>query len=237
MSQPDSTKTAPEPEAGRAELRRAAFLTAARHVFLEYGDEAANMAEIVKRAGGSLSTLYAQFGGKKGLFEAMIDARVTDLTEQMHIELAAHAPLREGLKRIGEAFLFKQLEVEALDVFRLMVAQAKKFPELAESWGKRAPEAVRRALAEYLMDRAKAGEIKISNPDRVIYPPRPGRPAGCPTSPHLSCSRWCSRSWGRRGRSRPAASGRRTACSRGRRCGRPWRARSGWPWGPGRPRP
>ena len=165
MSQPDSTKTAPEPEAGRAELRRAAFLRAARDVFLEYGYEAANMAEIVKRAGGSLSTLYAQFGGKKGLFEAMIDARVTDLTEQMHIELAAHAPLREGLKRIGEAFLFKQLEAEALDVFRLMVAQAKKFPELAETWGKRAPEAVRRALAEYLVDRAKAGEIKISNPD------------------------------------------------------------------------
>ena len=165
MSQHDSTKTAPEPEAGRAELRRAAFLKAARDVFLEYGYEAANMAEIVKRAGGSLSTLYAQFGGKKGLFEAMIDARVTDLTEQMHIELAAHAPLREGLRRIGEAFLFRQLEAEALDVFRLMVAQAKKFPELAESWGKRAPEAVRRALAEYLMDRAKAGEIKISNPE------------------------------------------------------------------------
>lgn len=165
MSQPDSTKTAPEPEAGRAELRRAAFLKAARDVFLEYGYEAANMAEIVKRAGGSLSTLYAQFGGKKGLFEAMIDARVTDLTKQMQIELAAHAPLREGLKRIGEAFLFKQLEAEALDVFRLMVAQAKKFPELAETWGKRAPEAVRRALAEYLMDRAKAGEIKISNPE------------------------------------------------------------------------
>jgi AcrR family transcriptional regulator len=165
MSQPDSTKTAPEPEAGRAELRRAAFLKAARDVFLEYGYEAANMAEIVKRAGGSLSTLYAQFGGKKGLFEAMIDARVTDLTEQMHIELAAHAPLREGLRRIGEAFLSRQLEAEALDVFRLMVAQAKKFPELAETWGKRAPEAVRRALAEYLMDRAKAGEIKISNPE------------------------------------------------------------------------
>ena len=46
-----------------------------------------------------------------------------------------------------------------------MVAQAKKFPELAESWGKRAPEAVRRALADYLIDRSKAGEIKISNPE------------------------------------------------------------------------
>jgi AcrR family transcriptional regulator len=123
------------------------------------------MAEIVKRAGGSLSTLYSQFGGKKGLFEAMIDARVTELTAQMHIELAAHAPLKEGLRRIGETFLFKQTRPESLDVFRLMVAQAKKFPEMAEAWSKRAPEAVRKALADYLTDRAKAGEIKIANPD------------------------------------------------------------------------
>jgi len=165
MAQNDSTQTVPEPEAGRAELRRAAFLKAARDVFLEAGYEAANMAEIVKRAGGSLSTLYSQFGGKKGLFEAMIDARVTELTAQMHIELAAHAPLKEGLRRIGETFLLKQTQPESLDVFRLMVAQAKKFPEMAEAWSKRAPEAVRKALADYLTDRAKAGEIKIANPD------------------------------------------------------------------------
>jgi AcrR family transcriptional regulator len=165
MAQNDSTQTVPEPEAGRAELRRAAFLKAARDVFLEAGYEAANMAEIVRRAGGSLSTLYSQFGGKRGLFEAMIDARVTELTVQMHIELAAHAPLKEGLRRIGETFLLKQTQPESLDVFRLMVAQAKKFPEMAEAWSKRAPEAVRKALADYLTDRAKAGEIRITNPD------------------------------------------------------------------------
>jgi AcrR family transcriptional regulator len=171
MSQEDSVETtattAPEPEAGRAELRRAAFLRAARDVFLEFGYEQANMAEIVRRAGGSLSTLYAQFGGKQGLFEAMIDSRVSELTEQMEVELAAHAPLREGLQRIGEAFLKRQTQPETLDVMRLMVAQAKKFPEVAEQWSKRAPEAVRKALAGYLEDRAKAGEIKITNYDQA----------------------------------------------------------------------
>ena len=168
MSQSDSTDAprpaAPaEPEAGRAELRRAAFLKAARDVFLEFGYEQANMAEIVRRAGGSLSTLYAQFGGKQGLFEAMIDSRVEQLTEQMHIELAAHAPLREGLQRIGEAFLTRQMQSESLDVFRLMVAQAKKFPDMAAQ-STRGPEAVRRALSSYLEDRVKAGEIRIEKP-------------------------------------------------------------------------
>jgi AcrR family transcriptional regulator len=170
MSQEDSTETTTavqEPEAGRAELRRAAFLRAARDVFLEFGYEQANMAEIVRRAGGSLSTLYAQFGGKQGLFEAMIDSRVSELTEQMEVELAAHAPLREGLQRIGEAFLRRQTQPETLDVMRLMVAQAKKFPEVAEQWAKRAPDAVRKALAGYLEDRVKAGEIKITDYDQA----------------------------------------------------------------------
>lgn len=165
MSQSDSRPSEAqiaEPETGRAELRRAAFLKAAREVFLEFGYEAANMAEIVRRAGGSLSTLYAQFGGKKGLFEAMIDSRVSELTEQMHIELAAHAPLREGLQRIGEAFLARTLQPDSVDVLRLMIAQAKKFPEMAQQWT-RGPEAVRKALATYLEDRAKAGEIRITN--------------------------------------------------------------------------
>ena len=165
MAENDSTDTRVEPEAGRAELRRAAFLKAAREVFLEYGYEAANMAEIVKRAGGSLSTLYAQFGGKKGLFEAMIDSRVGQLTEQMQIELAAHAPLEEGLRRIGERFMTKLCEPESLDVFRLMVGQAKKFPDIADSYARFGPERVRTALTEYLRDRAEAGEIQIKNFD------------------------------------------------------------------------
>lgn len=169
MSQQNPTHTtlgpASEPEAGRAELRRAAFLRAAREVFLEFGYENANMAEIVRRAGGSLSTLYAQFGGKKGLFEAMIDSRVGELTQQMHVELAAHAPIREGLRRIGEAFLSKQAQPESLDVFRLMVAQARNFPDMIATWRKRGPEAVRKALATYLEDRANAGEVRIADYD------------------------------------------------------------------------
>ena len=165
-SGPADTPTV-EHEAGRAELRRAAFLKAAREVFLEHGYEAANMAEIVRRAGGSLSTLYAQFGGKKGLFEAMIDARVSEITTQMQLELAAHAPLREGLTRIGEDFLFRQVQPENLNFFRLMVAQAKKFPEMAEAWSRRAQEAVRRALAGYLEDRVAAGEIRIANAEQA----------------------------------------------------------------------
>lgn len=162
MSESSSSK-APQEEIGRAELRRVAFLDAARAVFLEYGYEAASMAEIVKRAGGSLSTLYAQFGGKRGLFEAMVDRRVGDLTEQMQIEAAAHTPLREGLQRIGERFLSKLMQPESVDIFRLVIGQAKKFPEMAQMFTRLGPDRVRAALSAYLRERVAAGEIDVKD--------------------------------------------------------------------------
>jgi hypothetical protein len=42
MAERETSQTGQEVEGGRAELRRAAFLKAARDVFLEYGYEAAN---------------------------------------------------------------------------------------------------------------------------------------------------------------------------------------------------
>jgi AcrR family transcriptional regulator len=157
---------APEPD-GRAELRRAAFLEAARDVFLEYGYEAASMAEIVRRAGGSLSTLYAQFGDKEGLFLAMVDARVAEITEQLEIELAAHAPLREGLQRIGERVLALTLAPRSVAMMRLMASQARKFPDLVRRYYKAGPDRVRQALAVYLADRAAAGEIALADPEEA----------------------------------------------------------------------
>src|SRR5690606_1611567 len=53
----------------------------------------------------------------------------------------------------------------SMDVLRLVAAQARKFPEVAGSYAKSGPEKVRRALADYLRDRADAGEVKLRDFD------------------------------------------------------------------------
>ncbi|MBS0385347.1 MAG: helix-turn-helix transcriptional regulator, partial [Proteobacteria bacterium] len=45
----------------RGVARRHAFLLSAREVFLEQGYEQASVNDVVRRAGGSFATLYAQF--------------------------------------------------------------------------------------------------------------------------------------------------------------------------------
>lgn len=165
--QPSAAADADQTGEGRGGQRRLAFLNAARDVFLEHGYESASMAEIVRRAGGSLATLYAQFGGKQGLFLAMFEDRVGEMTRQMQLEQQSQTPLTEGLQRIGETFLTKIVDPEALDVWRLLTGLARKFPELPAGYMRLGPDKVRAALADYLSDRAAAGEVTLADPARA----------------------------------------------------------------------
>ncbi|MBI1339032.1 TetR family transcriptional regulator [bacterium] len=151
-------------EGPRTEHRRAAFLAAAKEVFLEHGYADASMAEIVRRAGGSLATLYQLFGDKRALFVAAVDDRVASLTQQMQMEHEANAPLEEGLARIGRDYLRRMLEPEALDLARLLIGKARSFPDLPRDYLQTGQERVRRPLADYLASRSTAGEITLSDP-------------------------------------------------------------------------
>ena len=61
------------------ERRHEAILDAAEALFIEQGYDRTSLAEIVKRSGGSLATLYDLFGNKQGLLHA-IAARWRDET-------------------------------------------------------------------------------------------------------------------------------------------------------------
>lgn len=160
----DTQNTGP---VSRGDKRRAAFIAAAHEVFLEQGYEAASMSDIVQRAGGSLSTLYSQFGDKQGLFLAMLDERIRLITASMGVELSAHAPVADGLRRIGQQFMSKLLEPESLEMYRLILGLARKFPDIPREFVRRGPERLRQALADYLIDRVGAGEIHLDDPHRA----------------------------------------------------------------------
>lgn len=57
----------------RLARRRAAIVAAARSLFLERGFEQTTLADIVSKSGGSLSTIYKEFGTKERLLRAVID--------------------------------------------------------------------------------------------------------------------------------------------------------------------
>src|SRR5687768_7684453 len=104
----------------RGERRREALLAAATAVFLERGFAGSTLDEVIARAGGSRATLYQQFGGKEGLFAAIIGA----VCEHMVVPLleATQSPgdPRRVLTTFAKRFLDALLAPDSLALYRVM---------------------------------------------------------------------------------------------------------------------
>lgn len=140
----------------RGVARRQAFLEAARHVFLDQGFEAASVNDIVRLAGGSLATLYAQFGNKEGLFLAVTQEQHDAFVRAILPDCVEHLPLEQGLQQIGEQYLRALLERENLAFYRIIVGEGRKFPQLLQRYILLGADKVRDALTDYLRVAAPA---------------------------------------------------------------------------------
>jgi AcrR family transcriptional regulator len=142
----------------RGVARRQAFLQAARDVFLEQGYEEASVNDVVRRAGGSLATLYAQFGNKEGLFLAVAQDQNDRFVRAITPECVDHLPLEEGLQAIGQRYLHALLAKDNLAFFRIMVGEGRKFPQLLQRYIATGSDKVRASVADYL--KRAGGEIR-----------------------------------------------------------------------------
>jgi AcrR family transcriptional regulator len=148
----------------RGAARRTAFIAAAREVFLEQGYERASVNEIVRRAGGSLTTLYAQFGDKSGLFRAVIEARSSEVLRPLDDIANAHLPIREGLAAFGRLYVSVLTAESGIAIFRVMISESARIPEINRRFLEVGPRRVVELLAQYLEERAALGELSCPNP-------------------------------------------------------------------------
>lgn len=138
----------------RGVARRHAFLEAAREVFLEQGYEAASVNDVVRRAGGSLATLYAQFGNKEGLFFAVLQDQHERFVRAITPDCVDHLSLEEGLQAIGERYVRGLLAPDNLSFYRIMIGEARKFPEQMRRYNSTGgADKVTSVLAEFLRAR------------------------------------------------------------------------------------
>lgn len=149
----------------RREARRQAFLRAAGDLFIEKGYGATSLADVVRRSGGSLATLYAFFGNKAGLFKALIADRVGRITGVFDAAGAAERQPEAALAEFGRRMLDLILDPEVIAVQRLVIAESSQFPELASTYFNAGPAAATARLTRYLADQAARGRLRIADPD------------------------------------------------------------------------
>jgi TetR/AcrR family transcriptional repressor of mexJK operon len=148
----------------RLTARRLAFLEAATAVFLEKGYANTTLDDIITRSGGSRQTLYSLFGGKLGLFEAILAERTSRIFAVFRAEdLLDRAP-HEMLMEIGIQFLETILKPDALGTYKLLVAEGGQMKELVEKFWETGPGRVRALLAGYFEQQTLRGRLRVHDP-------------------------------------------------------------------------
>lgn len=148
----------------RLEARRLAFMEAANAVFLEKGYAAATLDDIIARSGGSRQTLYALFGGKQGLFEALVAERSAAIFEAFPADELNDRDPDEVLRRLGCRYLEIVTTQDALGIYRLVVAESATRKEIAELFWRAGPANARTLLGRYFARQAERDVLRIEDP-------------------------------------------------------------------------
>jgi AcrR family transcriptional regulator len=164
-------RTAPPRRGGRPSRAAAALLPerileAATALFLAEGYGATSIEAVAQRAGISKRTFYHRFPGKAALFEAVVHRIIERLRPPPGTPLYDEGSLEEVLLRLARLALRAALTPMALALNRLMVAEAQRFPELAQialREGSRAAAVGR--IAALLEREARAGRLTLGRPE------------------------------------------------------------------------
>lgn len=145
--------------------KRDAILLAARQVFLQSGYAAASMDAVAAAANVSKATIYAHFENKRTLFEAVLTHRcqatfgLFDIPERCR-------DARETLTLLARTFVDVVLAPEAVAIFRVVVAETPRFPEVGESFHRVGPERVEACVQRLLGELTDCGQLAVP-PDKV----------------------------------------------------------------------
>ena len=118
----------------RLDRRRTAFVDAARVLFIEQGFERTSLAEVVEKAGGSLSTLYKLFGNKAGLLAAVVECQSRDGEGLIAAAGDRELEPRAALGALAAHLRKKLLDPEAVAISRIVIAYSLEDAEFARAF-------------------------------------------------------------------------------------------------------
>jgi TetR/AcrR family transcriptional repressor of mexJK operon len=147
------------------EARRERIVRLAAPLFLKNGYDNVSIDDIIAVVGGSKATIYTWFGGKEGLFEAVVRQECQDVTMAIHVDTAGS--LDAQLTEIGHSFLAMVLSPPILEFHRLMVSIGRKFPEIGRLFYETAPASAYNIVATWIAKQQKEGCIGAEDPYRL----------------------------------------------------------------------
>ena len=145
--------------------KRQQILEGARQVFLHDGFDGASIGDIVRAAGVSKGTLYVYFPSKEKLFEALMvedrrkQAEALFTIDENDLNVAA------VLRRLGETFVDMLYAPASLELLRIVIGAAGKFPGIGKAFFDAGPCCGTNRLGRYLERMTEQGVLRVSTPE------------------------------------------------------------------------
>jgi TetR/AcrR family transcriptional regulator, mexJK operon transcriptional repressor len=144
--------------------KREAILDAARGEFFTAGFAAASIEAIAGAANVSKVTVYNRFGGKDGLFSAVIERECTSMGVGM-IELVSETgDLRQQLVAFGEKALEFLTMPHIMRFEKHIAVESETRPEVGELFLNAGPRRMQQKLTDLLSQAMADGAIKPCDP-------------------------------------------------------------------------
>lgn len=150
-------------ESDRAE-RRDVILNAATSILREKGYRDTTMLDVARRVSASKETLYAWFGNKSGLFQAVIRRNANTVRTVLEAHLDGDAPLEEALADVGRALADLLLGDGAVAINRAAISEARTEPVLARILVETGREATLPFFVRYLERCRERGLLDFDDP-------------------------------------------------------------------------
>jgi TetR/AcrR family transcriptional regulator, regulator of autoinduction and epiphytic fitness len=156
----DATEAGPRV---RRSPSREAIVTAAERLFLERGFGAVSMDELAEAAGVARRTLYNQFASKEEIFREMLARVAGQMEGAFPPGIETQGDVEDVLRLIAHAILGLHRQPGYLGFLRMLVADARQFPWIAEAFaGVMEPQTER--LTRYLAHLTTLGILDCRHP-------------------------------------------------------------------------
>nr|WP_283177154.1 TetR/AcrR family transcriptional regulator [Gemmobacter sp. 24YEA27] len=140
----------------------------ALRVFLRDGFEGASVDEIAREAGVSKATLYSYFPDKRVMFAEVFSVECQRQASLAEADMTQTPPAREFLAQSSRRVIRFALSDFGRQLFRLVVGEVSRFPELARQFYVNGPGMVRGRLEIRLRELAARGELEIADFDLAV---------------------------------------------------------------------
>ena len=126
------------------------------------------MLAVAQRANASKETLYAWFGDKLGLFEAVIRRNAGAVRLALNGHLDGDTSVESALIEFGRALAAHLLCDNAIAINRAAISEARSGPSLAGSLSKSGREPIHRTFVRYLERCHARGRLKVEDPNEAV---------------------------------------------------------------------